>query len=329
MADRRDRLRRYLAARGPGVWPCPCCGYRTIQEGPGDYDLCPVCLWEDAGDQLRWPLLADGPNGISLIEAQRNFVELGASHVHSLPLAREPKPGEEREPGWRPIDPTLDDFETGPDDPGNLPWPAMAEELYWWRPTYFRRPENQRPGPAPRRPPSNAAEQMMARILATAPETEDIDVRLRSRWEEPAPLPFCRELAPVVVEAVMHGNRDLALRIVDELNTGLITGDALTIACVSGFLAPRFEATDENDWPPPEELGFRSAEMADFVETWPPEIRAELRRQVAHQQRLQRKENRAWGPPRPDGTRRLTLRWKLQHPIRWWRTRHGGIGLVR
>jgi hypothetical protein len=30
-------------------------------------------------------MLADGPNGISLIEAQRNFVEMGACHAESLP----------------------------------------------------------------------------------------------------------------------------------------------------------------------------------------------------------------------------------------------------
>src|SRR4051812_36958492 len=91
MANMRSRLRSRPDARGPGKWPCPCCGYRTLHEGPGDYDLCPVCFWEDASDQLRWPTLADGPNGISLIEAQRNFVEIGACHAESLTQVRRPK----------------------------------------------------------------------------------------------------------------------------------------------------------------------------------------------------------------------------------------------
>ena len=329
MANRRSRLRRHLDARGPGRWPCPCCGHRTLHEGPGDYDLCPVCFWEDAGDQLRWPMLADGPNGINLIEAQRNFVEMGACHAESLAQVRKPKPGEEREPGWRLIDPALDDFESGPHDPQNLPWPA-AEELYWWRTNYFRRPENQRAGPAPRQPPSNAAEQMMARILEVAPETEAIDINMRSRWEEPAPLPFCRELATFVVEAVQRGDTDVALRIVNELNAGLISGDDFAATCVSvGFLEPQFEwSGDADEWPPPEKLGLRSEEMAEFVDSWPPEIKTELHQQVAHQEKVRRKEERLWGPQQPDGSWKVPFRWKLRHPILWWKMRHGGIRIV-
>lgn len=329
MANRRSRLRRHLDARGPGTWPCPCCGHHTLQEGPGDYDLCPVCFWEDAGDQLRWPMLADGPNGISLIEAQRNFVEMGACHAESLAQVRKPKPDEEREPGWRLIDPALDDFESGPDDPRNLPWPA-AEELYWWRPTYFRRPENQRPGPAPRQAPSNAAEQMMARILEVAPETEAIDIDMRSRWEEPAPLPFCTELASFVVQAVQRGDTDVALRIVNELNAGLSSGDGFAANCVSvGFLEPHYEWSDGADeWPPPEKLGLRSEEMAEFVDRWPAEIKAELNRQVAHQEKVRRNEERLWGPQQADGSWKVPLRWRLRHPILWWKMRHGGIGIA-
>lgn len=329
MANRRSRLQSHLDARGPGQWPCPCCGYRTLHEGPGDYDRCPVCFWEDAGEQLRWPMLADGPNGISLIEAQRNYGEMGASHAESRADVRKPKPGEERDPGWRPIDPALDDFEAGPQDPRNLPWPP-ADELYWWRPTYFRRPENQRPGPAPRQLPSNEAEKMMARILEVAPETEAVDIDMRSRWEEPAPLAFCTELVPLVVEAVQRGDTDVALRIVNELNAGLTSGDDFAATCVSvGFLEPQFEWSDDADeWPPPERVGFRSEQMAAFVDTWPPEIKAELRRQVAHQEKVRRKEERLWGPQQPDGAWKVTFRWKLRHPILWWKMRRGGTRIA-
>ena len=329
MATRRSRLRRHLAARGPGEWPCPCCGYRTLQVGPGDYDLCPVCFWEDAGDQLRWPMLADGPNGIALIEAQRSFVEIGACRAESLAQVRRPKPGEDREPGWRLIDPALDGFESGPHDPRNLPWPP-AEELYWWRPNYFRRRENQRPGPAPRQPPSNGAEQMMARILEVAPGTEPIDLDMRSRWEEPAPLSFCGELAPFVVDAVQRGDLDVALRIVKELNTGLTSGDDFAATCVSvGFLEPQYAwSGDADEWPPPEKLGFRSEELAGFVDTWPPAIRAELWRQVAHQERMRRREERLWGPQAPGGAWKVSLRWKVRHPILWWKMWHGGIRIA-
>jgi len=264
MANPQRRLRKHLDRRGLGDWPCPCCGHRTLHEGPGDYDLCPVCFWEDAGDQLRWPTLADGPNGISLIEAQRNFAEFGACNAELLAQVRAPRPGEAREAGWRLMDHALDDYESGPDDPQNLPWPAGGE-LYWWRPDYVRRPENQRPGPAPRQPPSNAAEQMMARILEVVPETEIIDISVRSRWEEPAPLPFCRELAPFVVEVVQRGNSDVALRIVNELNAALIGGDDFSATCVCvGFLEPQYEwSGDDEEWPPSEQVEFHSDEMGD------------------------------------------------------------------
>ena len=327
MMNWESRAQRHLEARGPGEWPCPCCGYRTLHEGPGDYDLCPVCLWEDASDQLRWPTLADGPNGISLIDGQRNFVEIGACHAEMLAKVRKPKLGEEREPGWRIIDPALDDFESGP-DARNVPWPR-GEELYWWRPSYFRRPENQRPGPAPRQPPSNAAEQMMARILEVAPETEAIDIEMRSRWEEPAPLPFCGDLGQFVVEAVQRGDTEVALRIVNELNAGLTSGDDWAATCVGvGFFEQDFEWDDDDGRLPPAQRGFGNEGLADFVAMWPAEIKAELERQVAHQEKVQRKVERTWGQRQQDGSRKLSLRWKFRHPIFWWKMRHGGVTIV-
>lgn len=318
-----------LDARGPGEWPCPCCGYRTLY-GPGDYDLCPVCFWEDAGDQLRWPTLADGPNGISLIEAQRNFLEFGACDSGAVAKTRGPQPGEEREAGWRVIDSELDAFERGPDDPENLPWPDAYEDLYWWRPTYFLRPENKRVGPAPRRPPFNAAEQMMARIIEAAPETAPIDLRIRRQWEAPAVMPFCRELVPFVIEATTRGDTGLALRIVDGLDAGLASGDSYASTCVSvGFLEPQFDwGEDGDDCSPIEKLGFRSDEMAEFLASWPKEIKAELQRQVAYEEKARRRDERLWGPPQPDGSWKVTYRWKFRHPILWWKMRHGGIRIA-
>jgi hypothetical protein len=318
-----------LDARGPAEWPCPCCGHRTLY-WPGDYDLCPVCFWEDAGDQLRWPTSADGPNGISLIEAQRNFVEFGACDSGAVSKTREPQPGEEREAKWRVIDPELDDFERGPDDPGNLPWPEAYENLYWWRPTYFRRPENKRLGPAPRRAPSNVAEQMMARIIEAAPETGPIDLHIRRQWEEPAVMPFCGELVPFVIDAAKRGDTELALRIVDELNSGLVSGDSHASTCVSiGFLEPQYDWGESgDDWPPIETLGFRSDEMAEFVASWPKEIKAELQRQMAYQEKARRQDERLWGPRQPDGSWKVNYRWKFRHPILWWKMRHGGVRIA-
>lgn len=328
MENRARRLSRHLDSRGPGRWPCRCCGYRTLHEGPGDYDLCPVCFWEDAGDQLRWPGLADGPNHISLIDAQHNFDKIGACHPESVAQVRKPRAGEQREAGWRPIDAAVDDFESGPNEPLNLPWPP-AEELYWWRPTYFRRPENRRPGPAPRRPPANRAEEMMARVLAAAPETEAIDVTMRSRWEEPAPLQFCRELALFVMTAVDSNDYELALRVVDVMETGLTGGDDFSATCVCvGFLEPFHTRRTGSSTLHHERVDqVPTEEMAAFLDAWPPAIKAEWRRQVAHGAKVRRTEEKFW-KVQSDGSLRVPYRWKLRHPILWWKMRHGGIHLV-
>jgi hypothetical protein len=171
---------------------------------------------------------------------------------------------------------------------------------------------------------------MMERILGMAPGTEAIDIDMRSRWEEPAPLAFFAELVPFVVEAVQRGDTDVALRIVTELNAGLTSGDDFAATCVSvGFLEPHFEWSDgAEEWPPQEKLGFRSEEMAEFVDTWPAEIKAELRRQVAYQKKVGRKEEKLWGPQQPDGAWKVSFRWKLRHPILWWKMRHGGIRMA-
>jgi len=125
----------------------------------------------------------------------------------------------------------------------------------------------------------------MARILEVVPETETVDIAIRPRWEEAAPLAFCGELALFVVEAVRRGDTGVALRIVDELNAGLTSGDDFAATCVCvGFLEPQYEPSDDDDKQPPvEELGFGSDEMTEFVAAWPSAIKTELRRQVAHQ----------------------------------------------
>ncbi len=77
-----QRLREQLA---DGVRAtCPCCGYPTIN-GRRAYDICPLCGWEDDGqdDAERRPPgspspddIAGGPNlDYSLTEARRNFAE--------------------------------------------------------------------------------------------------------------------------------------------------------------------------------------------------------------------------------------------------------------
>lgn len=61
--------------------PCPCCSYRTIEQR-GNYDICPVCFWEDDGgdDPLRY----SSPNHITLEEGRANFALYGACKVEHV-----------------------------------------------------------------------------------------------------------------------------------------------------------------------------------------------------------------------------------------------------
>ena len=116
-------------------YPCPCCGHLTLSEPPGSYYICLVCFWEDDEAQLRWPTLADGASNISLIDAQRNFVAIGACEERLLRHIRPPASDEPREAGWRPIA-DHDNFEvTGTKE---ADWPENLTVLYWWRPTFWR-----------------------------------------------------------------------------------------------------------------------------------------------------------------------------------------------
>ena len=113
-------------------YPCPCCGYVVFTTGPGSYDSCPMCGWEDDDVQLRYPAYAGGANTVSLLAAQRNYADLGASDAHRLDYLASPRPSEARDPSWRPLDEGRDAKVL------NLavnqePWPADSADLYYWR----------------------------------------------------------------------------------------------------------------------------------------------------------------------------------------------------
>nr|WP_072043120.1 CPCC family cysteine-rich protein [Kosakonia radicincitans] len=51
---------------------CAYCGSKTITE-PGNYEICPVCKWEDDPAQSSDRSFAGGANTLSLAQAQRLF----------------------------------------------------------------------------------------------------------------------------------------------------------------------------------------------------------------------------------------------------------------
>ena len=74
---------------------CPCCGSRTL-EAPAAMGLCPVCWWEDDGqddsDAGEVRLTVNGY--LSLKEARRYYAECGASHPRFVSHVRQPQAAE-------------------------------------------------------------------------------------------------------------------------------------------------------------------------------------------------------------------------------------------
>jgi hypothetical protein len=74
---------------------CLCCGSRTLTT-PGVFELCPVCWWQDDGqDEVDADVVRGGPNGtLSLTAARANFLACGASDPRFLGRVRAPLPTE-------------------------------------------------------------------------------------------------------------------------------------------------------------------------------------------------------------------------------------------
>ena len=74
---------------------CPCCGYRTLT-APESMELCPICWWEDDGqedaDAGEIRLTVNG--ALSLSEARMHYAECGAAHPRFLPYVRRPDAAE-------------------------------------------------------------------------------------------------------------------------------------------------------------------------------------------------------------------------------------------
>ncbi|GIG63575.1 hypothetical protein Lfu02_79470 [Longispora fulva] len=115
----------------PLTYPCVCCGYLTLQSPPGSHDICPICGWQDDLVPLRWPDQAGGANTTSLIQAQQNYRDIGASDEQQLGHERADPADYDRAPHWRPINPRRDRFE--PSGAQLAPWPEDRTVLYWWR----------------------------------------------------------------------------------------------------------------------------------------------------------------------------------------------------
>jgi hypothetical protein len=71
---------------------CPCCRYRTLATR-GEYEICPVCYWEDDGqDEHDADVVRGGPNyTLSLTEARQNFQKFKACEQRFIKNVRPPR----------------------------------------------------------------------------------------------------------------------------------------------------------------------------------------------------------------------------------------------
>ena len=62
---------------------CPCCDHFTL-DARGQYEICPVCSWEDDGLDVDAPDARSGPNSMSLRDGRRNFERVGACEARHI-----------------------------------------------------------------------------------------------------------------------------------------------------------------------------------------------------------------------------------------------------
>lgn len=72
-------------------YACLCCRFITLdEEPPGTLAICPVCSWQDCPVQAAKPTYEYGLNDVSLEQARRFFVKLGASSPQFVSGVRPP-----------------------------------------------------------------------------------------------------------------------------------------------------------------------------------------------------------------------------------------------
>jgi hypothetical protein len=92
----RTRATFVNVQRGPegGPFVCPCCASLTLPTR-GGYELCPVCFWEDDGQDDHDADEVRGLNGLlSLTQARANYAAFGACDRRFLHHVRSPTPQE-------------------------------------------------------------------------------------------------------------------------------------------------------------------------------------------------------------------------------------------
>jgi hypothetical protein len=98
-------------------YPCSCCGFLTLSEPQGSYDICSICDWEDDEIQQRWPGYRGGANIDCLCQAQ-------AALLKRIDATVDVVDGVRRHPEWRPLEHA--ECISDDDDPDREP------DVYYW-----------------------------------------------------------------------------------------------------------------------------------------------------------------------------------------------------
>lgn len=85
-------------------YTCFICGRRTL-DSRCDWDICPVCFWEDdvlvkTGDAGQ---SSPANGGLRVAEAQANYILFGGCSERDRAHVRAPTEEEELDPDWKPL----------------------------------------------------------------------------------------------------------------------------------------------------------------------------------------------------------------------------------
>lgn len=75
-----------------GKAACPCCGYHTLCDPPGSYDICPVCYWEEDCGTVDWCDMSSwgGANHMTIEIGRRNYEASGTCDGGPATICRPP-----------------------------------------------------------------------------------------------------------------------------------------------------------------------------------------------------------------------------------------------
>ena len=113
-------------------YTCVCCGHKVF-DGLFNFEICPVCGWEDDPAQIRFPM-EKGANKVNLVEAQVNFAKTGVIYKGFLNFASGEK--FEKDLDWRMFDKD-DKIHRKEKDVNEIDYPINMTKLYYWMDDYW------------------------------------------------------------------------------------------------------------------------------------------------------------------------------------------------